>query len=272
MNRIVSIAAAGVRSLGGFAAIAIALVAGLSGSSARAATVLVDFGNNTSFRGASVTNPDQNGNNWNSMQPGLFYTNLIDTTGTGTGINFGFSTPVGTDSFNGPAGATSNSPLTPAEIAAADIDQAALGNLGVKAAAVDFAAETNCRFEIQALNPLKKYNLKFFGSHKFSTSDATSYSVYTDNTYTTLVASGLLNVQTPGSPNLHNRDTTLTLSNLSPQTSNILYVQFTGATGGFGYLNSMAITDVVPEPTCGVAVCGLAGLVAAHRRRRPGAK
>jgi len=75
MNRIVSIAAAiAVALVGGF---------GFSGSSARAATVLVDFGNNSSFRGASVTNPDQNGNNWNSMQPGLFYTNLIDTTGTG---------------------------------------------------------------------------------------------------------------------------------------------------------------------------------------------
>jgi hypothetical protein len=272
MNRIAFIAARSTWSFGRLAGFALALVTGLGVmGSAKAATVLIDFGNNTSFRGASVANPDQNGNNWNSMQPGLFYSNLVDTTNTPTTIDFGFSTPVGTDSFNGPAGVTNgtgsgNSPLTPAEVAACDIDEAALGNLGVKAAAVDYAAETNCRFEIQQLDPLKKYNLKFFGSHKFSTSDATSYSIYTDNTYTTLVASGLLNVQTPGSPNLHNRDTTLTLSNLSPQTANILYVQFTGATGGFGYLNSMAISEV-PEPSA-LAGCALAGLWAARCRRR----
>ena len=43
------------------------------------------------------------------MQPGLFYTNLVDINNVGTTIDFGFSTPVGTDSFNGPAGVTSNS-------------------------------------------------------------------------------------------------------------------------------------------------------------------
>lgn len=239
---------------------------GLLDSTASAATVLVDFGNNASFRGASVTNPDQNGNYWNSLQPGLFYTNLISTTNTPTTINFGFSTPVGTDSFNGPAGVTNNSPLTPEEVAAADIDQAALGILGVKAAAVDFAAETNCRFEIQRLDPLKTYNLTFFGSHKFSASDATTYSIYSDNTYTTRVATGDLNVQTPGSPNLHNRDAVLTLSNLAPQTGNILYVQFTGATGGNGYLNELAIAEA-PEPA-GLTVCGVAVLLAVCRRRR----
>ena len=41
----------------------------------------------------------------------------------------------------------------------------------MKAAAVDYAAEKNCRFEIQQLDPLKKYNLTFFGSHKFSSND-----------------------------------------------------------------------------------------------------
>jgi hypothetical protein len=254
------------RRTAGISVAAIAAWGGLAGS-AGAATVLFDFGNNSSFRGASVVNPDSNGNTWNSLQTGVFYQNLLDTTGAPTTIDFGFSTGVGTDSFNGPAGATTNSPLTPAEVAAADIDAAALGILGVKAAAVDFVAETNCRFEVQQLDPTKTYNLTFFGSHKFSSSDATRYSIFSDNTYTTVVATGTLNVQTPGSPNLHNRDTVLTLSNVAPQTSNILYVQFTGETGGFGYLNSMAVSEVVPEPG-GLAACALAGLLAARRRCR----
>src|SRR4029079_19393718 len=73
----------------------------------QAQIVLIDFGNDTSFRGVTVANPDQRGNFWTSMQPGLFYSKLVDSSIVPTTIDFGFSTPVGTDSFNGPAGVTS---------------------------------------------------------------------------------------------------------------------------------------------------------------------
>jgi hypothetical protein len=43
-------------------------------ASAVGQTVLIDFGNDNSFRGVSVPAPDQNGNYWNSLLPGLFYT------------------------------------------------------------------------------------------------------------------------------------------------------------------------------------------------------
>jgi len=252
----------------GSARLALALAAGigLGVASTNAQTVLIDFGNNASFRGVTVANPDPNGNYWNSMQPGAFYSNLVDTTNSATTIDFGFSTPVGTDSFNGPAGVTSNPP-TPAEIAATDIDATALGILGVQTAAIDFAAEVNTRFEIQQLDPLKRYNLTFFGSHKFSTDDATVYTIFSDNTYATAVASGSLNVQTPGMPWLHNRDAVLTLSNIAPQASNILYVQFTGANGNTGYLNSLAIT-AVPEPATVSLLAVGAFAVLGYRRRR----
>jgi hypothetical protein len=234
-------------------------------ASARAQTVLIDFGSSSSFRGVSVVNPDPKGHYWTSMQPGLFYTNLVDINNNPTTIDFGFSSPVGTDSFNGPAGVTSNPP-TPAEIAATDIDAVALGNLGVINAAIDFAAEINTRFEIQQLDPAKRYNLTFFGSHKFSTNDATVYSVYTDNTYSTLVGSASLNVQQPGSPNLHNRDKVATISGLAPQAGNILYVQFTGAGGSQGYLNAMQIS-VVPEPGAMLLVVSGVALLFGKRRR-----
>ena len=121
--------------------------------------------------------------------PGPFYTELVDFNNNPDHNCLGFSTPVGTDSFNGPAGVTSYPP-TPAEIAATDIDAAALGNLGVKEAAIDFAAspgglDNNTRFEIQNLNASQTYTLTLFGSHKFSDADTTIYSVFTDNTYTT---------------------------------------------------------------------------------------
>jgi len=249
MNRFTRTTLGEISPLRRAAACAVAMMAGagLTSSPAHAASapVLIDFGNNQSFRGATTPSPDQNGNHWNSMRTGVFYQNLVDSTGTATTLDFGFSTPVGTDSYNGPAGPTANQPLTQPEIDAADVDQAALGVLGVKAAVVDYVAEFDCRFEIQQLDPTKTYDLTFFGSHKFSNNDATVYSVFSDNTYTTEVASGSLLVQTPGSPWLHNRDTTLTLSNVAPQASNILYVQFTGSEGSFGYLNDMLIREHV---------------------------
>jgi hypothetical protein len=238
---------------------------------AAAQTVLVDFGGTNSFRGVDVPNPDPNGHYWNSLTPGPFYADLKDINNATTTIELGFDTPVGTDSFNGPAGVTSFPNPTAAEIAATDIDAAALGNLGVKEAAIDFAAspggaDNHTRFQIQGLDPLKKYTLTLFGSHKFSDNDTTVYSVFTDNTYSTLVASANLNVQTPGSPNLHNRDQVATISNLSPQASNILYVQFVGSQGGLGYLNDFQI-KAIPEPSAMALLATGIGVVGYFRRR-----
>lgn len=257
------------RLLGCVACSVMALAGPAPSSSAQ--TILVDFGGNQSFRGVTAPSPDVHGNHWNSMTPGLFVVNLFDTTGAQTTIDLGFSTPVGTDSFNGPAGVTSFPNPTPAEIAATDIDEVALGILGVKEAAIDFAAspggaDNRTRFEIQQLDPTLTYNLSFFGSHKFSTDDATVYSIFSDNTYTTLVGTATLNVQQPGSPNLHNRDQLATINNVAPQADNILYVEFVGANGGLGYLNAFSIT-AVPEPASMILLASATGLLMMRRRR-----
>ena len=54
-----------------------------------------------------------------------------------------------------------------------DIDTVALGDMGVKEAAFDYAAspiqdDTRVRFELQELDPNKKYSITFYGSHKYS--------------------------------------------------------------------------------------------------------
>ncbi len=220
-----------------------------------AQTVLIDFGNDASYRGLSVPNPDSNGKYWNSLRTGVFYQNLVDAQNAPTTIDFGFSTPVATDSYNGPAGPTSSDTLM-YDVQFTDIDPVALGEMGgAPEAAFDYVAgpdmpgNNQVRFEIQQLDPAKKYDLTFFGSHKFSIDDTTIYSVYTDNTYTTSIGTASLNVQTPGSPWLHNRDTVATISNLSPQANNILYVQFIGVNGSLGYLNELRIVgNVVALP------------------------
>jgi hypothetical protein len=202
------------------------------------------------------------------MRTGVFYQNLVDIHNVPTTIDFGFSTGVATDSYNGPAGPTTPITGIPASndphffVDFTDVDQAALGNLGGDsagrlltndlAAPFDFVAGPDIvghnavRFEVQELDPTKKYTLTFFGSHKYSADATTVYSVYSDNTYTTLVGTASLNVQDPSDPNLHNRNTVATISNLSPQASNILYVQFIGSNGGNGYLNDMQITATTP--------------------------
>ena len=239
----------------------------LVASSAMATTVLIDFGNNSSFRGASVPNPDSNGNFWNSLRTGVFYQNLVDTTNTATTINFGFSTGVGTDSYNGPAGDTSTG--TPAShVPDTDINTAALGILGVKEAAFDYVTNPTdadpLRFEIQQLDPTQTYNLTFFGSHKFNTDNTTRYSIFTDNTYTTLVGSVDLLV---GVEDQHNRDQVAVLNNIAPQAGNILYVQVDGTTIGSGYLNSLAI-QTVPEPGAAMTLVGGISLLLGLRRQR----
>jgi hypothetical protein len=137
-----------------------------------------------------------------------------------------------------------------------DIDQAALGNMGgALEAAFDFAAspglgsidvhgvqtDNKTRFQIQGLDPTLKYDFSFFGSHKYEGDVTTVYSVYTDDTYTTLAGSATLNVRDATDASLHNRDTIATIPNLVPAANTILYVQFVGDMGGLGYLNDMRI-------------------------------
>ncbi|NDV62800.1 hypothetical protein G0Q06_10090 [Puniceicoccales bacterium CK1056] len=196
-------------------------------------TLLIDFGNDSSFRGASVSSPDLNGNHWTSVWSGSFYTNLVDLNGDPSSIDLGFSTATGTDYYNGPSGVTQDP-------AACVYVASSLGELGVDEAVYDYYVSPV--FQIQGLNPAKTYDLTFFGSHKFNSAgnDSTVFTIYTDSSLTTAVASTSLLV---GAGASHNQDTVVTLSGLSPQTGNILYVEVLGASGGNGYLNALKITE-----------------------------
>lgn len=205
---------------------------------ADAQTYLFDFGNDSSFRGATVASPDLNGNHWNSVWSGEFYPNIVDTTGSPTGINFGFSSAAGNDSFNGPAGdTTTNGP------ADSVYNPVALGQLGVDEAVYDYYV--NSAFQLQQLDPTKTYDLTFYGSHKFNNDDSTRYTVYSDATQSSVVASSDLFV---GSGASHNQDTVTTITGLSPQTGNTLYVGFEGASDGNGYLNALKVSVSTPPP------------------------
>lgn len=225
------------------------------GGTARADVILVDFGNNLSFRGTNTVSPDANGNFWNSVHSGAFYADLVDQNNNATAIDLGFDATTGTDYFNGPSGATQDPSATV-------YNAGALGNLGVNEAVYDYYV--NSRFQLQQLDPTKTYSLTFFGSHKFNTDTQTLYTVYTDNTYTIPLASILLTIGTTGSD--HNQDTVATISGLTPQAGNALYIGFAGSGGNNGYLNAMEI-NVVPEPGS-LLLLGMGGLLLTTLRRR----
>lgn len=201
--------------------------------------VLLDFGTDTSFRGASVSSPDSNGNHWNGINLGAFYSDLLDTTGAATTIDFGFDgsgNPVGTDSFNGPAGDT----LDPAEVV---IDSAALGDLGIKEAAFDWVSAAGGRFQIQGLDPARRYELTIFGSAKFQTDSTSVYRVFDDSAYSNEIASSSLELHDAASPWLHNQDMVAEMAGLVPSSSGVLYVEFEGSAGNSAKINALSIED-----------------------------
>jgi hypothetical protein len=226
---------------------------------AQSQTWLLDFGDSISYRGISVVSPDSNGNTWNSLHWD-YVPSLLDINGNPTSAAYGLDLLGGTDSYNGPAGDTSAG--VPATIGNTVFNPGALGNLGITNAVYDYFV--SAKFQIQGLDPTKQYKLTFFGSHKFSADDATTYSVYSSG-YATVLQSASLNVQTPGFPWLHNEDTVATIT-ASPQLDTTMWIGFLGANGNDGYLNAMQI-EVVPEPaTVALVGLGLLSLVALRRR------
>lgn len=113
-----------------FAARALAGLLVVTGT-AQADVILVDFGNNLSYRGTNTVSPDANGNFWNSVHSGAFYADLVDQNNNATSMDLGFDAATGTDYFNGPSGATEDP-------AATVYNAGALGNLGVNEAVYDY--------------------------------------------------------------------------------------------------------------------------------------
>jgi hypothetical protein len=113
--------------------------------------------------------------------------------------------------------------------------------LGITNAVFDFYVSAH--FLLQNMNPAHQYSLTFFGSHKYSFDVTTVYSVYSDASYSTLVASTNLLV---GAGAAHNQDTVAVISPISPPAGGTLYIKFIGSNGNLGYLNCMQIVDLTP--------------------------
>ena len=218
--------------------------------------VLIDFGTAGAgwYSGATVTGVDANGNHWNSVTSGSYYSNLVDSTGAATSLGgFGFLTGMTFGSYNGPAGATSN-PLTQEQIDAT-VFTADAGYFGVKEALVDYiktsASTPKVQWVVNGLDTSLLYNIKFYGSAKFQNDNATRLSVYGDNTFASgsLLGTDTASYQSATQAWVINTSDIGTIENVAAS-SGSLYFEMEGANGGSGLMNVMSIEALpIPEPT-----------------------
>ena len=250
----------------------------LINTSVYAEMLLIDFGTSGAgwYGGASVVGADANGNYWNSVTSGTYYSNLLNTSGVATSIGgFGFLTGMTFGSYNGPAGATSN-PLTQAQIDATVFTSGA-GVFGVKEALVDYIKTSTTtpkvQWSVNGLDSSLLYTVKFYGSAKYQNDYATRLNIYSDNTFSSgsLLSTAVANYQSSTQAWVINTTDIGVLSNISTSTGS-LYFEMQGANGGTGLINAMSIEMVaVPEPSAfGLLIFGGTTLYTLRRLRRNG--
>lgn len=225
--------------------LAAALVAPLSLVHAVTAgdTFLIDF---------SSTNGQTSGNWNNSYDPNYSITDLIDTTGASSSIDFNFTTNVAQQgNYDVTAGPS------PFDVASAYED------------AIYVGSGSTTTFRLSSLDTNYTYTLSFFGSRDNTSTRVTAYTVYqvdaVSGTTVTLATSG---TDVGGSGVNHNISQTATVASFTPNASGEIYVDITVDQGTFGYLNAMSMT-VIPEPgTYAAAIGAFIGALALLLRRR----
>jgi autotransporter-associated beta strand protein len=240
--------------LPGLAAIALLLCIP---AATQAQTILINMDPGNVWNGAPQNGPDANGNLWNNLNPWNTFSWLTTSTGDSPSSNSVYrgaylgalmGTSPGVDAYNGPAG-NSNISLNMTSNQVAGINLApSLGLLaGSKAAAAGYAVANAAvggvntwDFGFKYMPGGLTYDATFYGANTYG--GTTLYSAYSDNTFSTVTASGSLNVGTGGVYN-SNQVVTLTglaLGNLGTDDRTLNFsVQGTG--GGNGYLNSMML-------------------------------
>lgn len=247
----------------------------LCSNQAKSELLLIDFGTSGAgwYGGASVVGADLNGNYWNSVTSGTYYSNLLNTSGVQTQIGgFGFLTGITFGSYNGPAGATSN-PLTQSQIDAT-VFTAGAGYFGVKEALVDYiktsASVPRVKWVIDGLNSELLYTVKFYGSAKYQNDYATTLNVYSDNTFssTSFLSSDTANYQNPTQSWIINTTDVGVIENLRTVNGS-LYFEMLGTNGGSGLLNAFSIesSSAIPEPTS-ISLLFLGGAFILIKRRK----
>lgn len=250
--------------LGGIIAAAL-----LAPASAKAATVLIDFGTT-----GSPTTTDALSRSWNNVVPltdtaGNPY-NLNASTGASSGIQMVIGNPPATTSQIGFNNANDNGTQGPAGTAAArgyPVTATRDSGFGNANAAFDQGTVQTVRLTLSGLDPSQTYNFYFFASRgsdngggTVSDNRETSYQV----TGATTPAAALLNAS-------NNTSSVASVLGVGPNGSNEIQIDITrGAANtngtGFYYLNVLEI-ESVPEPAS-LGLLGIGATTVLLRRRR----
>ncbi|MBU0679295.1 MAG: hypothetical protein KJ626_14435 [Verrucomicrobia bacterium] len=217
--------------------------------------ILVDFGPNNDDDGRRASDPDENGNYWNSWRPIDGYTNLnyivsgTSTSGLITSDNQ--STEVGleiTENFTGANGIQNGGLDDP------DGPQfSLLGDFAVETATEDYFYDGNtAAFKITGLNTGSLYTLRFFGTRAWSSETReTRYVAAGGNGPLTndLVTSG----NNVGSDGVYdgNDDTIVSITGLAATASGVITVRLSTVQGSYSYLGIMEIAQETPVVTNG---------------------
>lgn len=146
---------------------------------------------------------------------------------------------------------------------------ALLGELAVPNASQDYFFTTSAgQFQLSGLSSAYSYNFTFFGTRESTAARTTTYSAtgLAGTLTTSALATSGAAIGAGGYNG--NNNTTVSLSGISPDNSGNITIQYTAASGGFGYLGIMGIQMIaVPEPASG-ALLGLGALLLVGWRRR----
>jgi hypothetical protein len=203
-----------------------------------------------------TSNPDANGNHWNSWHlvnekhtilPGQSLGNLVTTDGNETGIDL-----VIAGEFETGSGGLRNP------------DPVALDDLAVPTATLDYFHRPDWSLErevlmgglmLTGLDPEDTYDFRFFATFPSSISQSTSYTLFGAGDPIT----GIL--QTSGDDiGGQNTDTTITIGGIRPDHFGQIFVDVESLPGHDIFLGVMEIT-VVPEPTSVILLLGMLALL-----------
>ncbi len=189
--------------------------------------ILLDFGPNDGVNGNATSSPDGSGNNWNNIT-GPTAADLLDSSGTASGIDLQFTTNFSTNGIN------HGGLLAP--------DAGLLGDFAVATATQDyfFASGGTISFKLKDLDPARVYDLRFFGTRETTNARTTRY------TATGEAGAAFVDLDTSGigigdGGYNGNNDTIVELNRVRPDSNGEILIDVTAQAGGFGYLGVMSV-------------------------------
>lgn len=200
---------------------------------ATATTVLVDFG-----PAATATTSPTNGYYWNNYTTtGTSITNLVTSTNGLSGWKLELSTA-------GALGGGTWVPVTTTNMGVFNVGTAATDGLNLT------AAQGVRGVRLYGLTNTERYTVGVYAGRDATETRTTTYSVKGAGTNSNSLTSSGIGIGASGVN--YNNTSYLVFSNVAPDATGSIYVEYTASAGSFGYLNALYLAQQVPVPSAPV--------------------